>query len=105
MFTMLHTNELPLRHLIAKVDGPTCSDNGFTGPVCSLLSHVNEIAYDPDFRVIPGSERIIYIPEKVVNSMSTDRRCATSWCQLWKRDTFPTQCRRCTAAPSVMLGG
>ena len=68
----LHTNELPLRHLIANVDGPTCSDKGFTGPVCSLLSQVNEMAYDPDFRAILGSERIIYIPEKVVNSMSTD---------------------------------
>ena len=60
----LHTNELPLRHLIANVDGPTCSDKGFTGPVCSLLSQVNEMAYNPDFRVIPGSERIIYIYQR-----------------------------------------
>ena len=40
--------------------------------MCSLLSQVNEMAYDPDFKAIPGSERIIYIPEKVVNSTSTD---------------------------------
>ena len=63
----LHTNELPLRHLIANIDGPTCCDKGFTVPVCSLLSQVNEMAYDPDFRAIPGSEKIIYIPENVVN--------------------------------------
>ena len=68
----LHTNELPHRHLIANVDGPTCSDKGFTGPVCSLLNQVNEMAYNPDFRANPGSERIIYIPEKVVSFMSRD---------------------------------
>ena len=42
----IHTNELPLRHLIAILDGPTSSDTGFTGPVCSLLSKVNEMEYD-----------------------------------------------------------
>ena len=30
------------------------------------------MAYNPDFRAIPGSERIIYIPEKVVSFMSRD---------------------------------
>ncbi|KAG0712866.1 hypothetical protein GWK47_017453 [Chionoecetes opilio] len=35
---VLHTNELPLRHLITSIDGPTLSDTGFTGPcaVCCL---------------------------------------------------------------------
>ena len=33
---------------------------------------MNEMAYDPDFRAVPGSEKIIYIPDNVVNSMSTD---------------------------------
>ena len=30
------------------------------------------MAYDPDFRAVPGSEKIIYIPDNVVNSMSAD---------------------------------
>ena len=30
------------------------------------------MAYNPDIRAIPGSEKIIYIPDNVVNSMSTD---------------------------------
>jgi hypothetical protein len=34
----LHTNELTLRHLIELIDGPTSSDKGFSGTVCSLLS-------------------------------------------------------------------
>ena len=32
---MLHTNELPLRHPIKQLDGPTTSKDGFTGPVVS----------------------------------------------------------------------
>ncbi|KAG0728087.1 hypothetical protein GWK47_033201 [Chionoecetes opilio] len=40
---VLHTYELPLRHLITSIDGPTSSDTGFTSPVCSLLSSVNEM--------------------------------------------------------------
>ena len=68
----LHTNVLPLRHLIPNVDGPTCFDMGFTGHVCSPLSQVNEMAYNFDFRAIPWSKKIIYIPENVVNALSTD---------------------------------
>ena len=45
----LHTNELPLRHLIEQLDGPTSSDTGFTGPVCSLLPKVSAMPYNPDF--------------------------------------------------------
>ena len=40
---MLHTNELPLRHLIANLDGPTNSKNGFKGPIGKLLSKVNKL--------------------------------------------------------------
>ena len=34
---LLHTNELPLRHLIATLDGPTGSGNTLTGPAGCLL--------------------------------------------------------------------
>lgn len=32
----LHLNELPLRHLIINLDGPTSSDTGFTGKCCAV---------------------------------------------------------------------
>lgn len=35
----LHTNELPLRHLIIKLDGETSGPCGFTGPVGKCLSN------------------------------------------------------------------
>ena len=41
---MLHCNELPLRHLLASLDGPTSSKDGFTGPIGSFLSSVQEIS-------------------------------------------------------------
>ena len=47
----IHTNELPLRHAIAILDGPTASDVGFTGEICILLSNVNSMPYDPEFEI------------------------------------------------------
>ena len=70
----IHTNELLLRHLITAIDGPTCSDKGFQGPVGSLLSKVNDMPYNPDFRALPGGEDLINLPEEVVNKMSTDQK-------------------------------
>ena len=44
---MLHTNELPLRHLVEKVDGPTTSKSGFSGSIGKLLQTANEMNYNP----------------------------------------------------------
>ena len=35
---MLHINELPLRHLVIGLDGPTSSVTGWTGPIGKILS-------------------------------------------------------------------
>ena len=34
----LHTNELPLRHLMKELDGPTTSNNKFSGPIGKLIT-------------------------------------------------------------------
>ena len=70
----IHTNELPLRHAIAILDGPTASDAGFTGEVCILLSNVNSMPYDPEFKMMPGGEDLISLPEEVISNMSTDQK-------------------------------
>jgi hypothetical protein len=44
----LHANELPLRHLIIHLDGPT--PNGFSGPLGKALNKVEEriiVAFKP----------------------------------------------------------
>jgi len=85
----LHTNELPLRHLIAALDGPTSSDKGFSGPVCSLLSKVNEMPYNPNFRAMPGGEDLISLPEEVVAKMSTDQKACYNLVQAVKAGSLP----------------
>ena len=71
---MIHTNELPLCHLIICLDGPTSSDTGFTGPVCRLLGKVNTMSYDPGFKALPGGEDLIKIPQSVLVKMSTGQQ-------------------------------
>ena len=85
----IHTNELPLRHLIAILDGPTCSDTGFIGPVCSLLSKVTEMEYDPNFKAMPGGEDLMEIPEKVLKEMSTDQKQCYKLVQAVKAGELP----------------
>ena len=45
---MLHTNELPLRHLIQLIDGKTTSDTGFSGPLGKILAKVLTLPINPD---------------------------------------------------------
>ena len=70
---MLHINELPLRHLIEKLDGATSSRDGFTGTIGKLLSRVNELDINYDFKAIQGGEDLIPLTDEVVNSLSTDQ--------------------------------
>ena len=68
--------ELPLRHLKAAVDGPTSSNAGFIGPVCS---QVDTVEYDPNFKAVPGSEDMIPISEEVLSDISDEQK---NCCQL-----------------------
>ena len=43
LICQLHANELPLRHLIIKLDGPTTGPKGFTGSICRQLSKCEEL--------------------------------------------------------------
>ena len=70
----IHTHELPLRHAIRILDGPTASDVGFTGEVCSLLSKAHEMPYNPNFKKMPGGEDLINIPDDTLKNMSTDQK-------------------------------
>ena len=69
---MLHTTELPLRHLFSTLDGKTNSKDGWTGPIGRLLSSVNTLKRVKTFDPIPELEKLINIPEDIVKNMSTD---------------------------------
>ena len=69
---MLHTTELPLRHLFSTLDGKTNSKDGWTGPVGKLLMTINSIPRVTKFEPIPGLEPLVQIPDNIVQKMSTD---------------------------------
>jgi hypothetical protein len=45
----LHTNELPLRHLITALYGKTLSHNKWTGNIGKILDTATELEIDPEF--------------------------------------------------------
>ena len=70
---MLHNSELPLRHLIQQLEGPTTSKDGFIGPACKLISSVYQINANFDFAPLSGEE-MISMPANVLANVSTDAR-------------------------------
>jgi len=52
-FCWLHINELPFRHIVAKLYGPTSSDKGWCGTVGKLLSKVETLERKTEFEPIP----------------------------------------------------
>ena len=72
----LHINELPLRHLMTSLDGPTSSDKGWTGPIGKLLTKVNKMKrlskFEPMVELKPTEE----LDEQTINSLSTDSQLA-----------------------------
>ena len=85
----LHTNELPLRHLIADLDGPTSSKDGFTGPVGKLLPKVEQMPFDPNFEALPGGEDLLPLSDTVVKGMSTDQKSCYRLVQALKSGNLP----------------
>ena len=71
---MIHINELPLRHLISNLDGTTNSSVGYSGPIGKLLSKVNELSVNYNFKAMPGGMDLIYLPENIVKNLSTDQK-------------------------------
>ena len=70
---LLHTNELPLRHLFQKLDGQTSGSTTFSGPIgkaiqsCEGLSIVN-------FKPIVDGSGLPDMPKKVVEDLSRDQQ-------------------------------
>ena len=73
---MLHTNELLLKELIVKLDGPYISKSGFSGSIGKLIENINNLEPNFNFDPVKLEEPIIELTEKVVNNMSTDQKNA-----------------------------
>ena len=90
---MLHTNELPFRHLIVGIDGATTSNVAFSGPIGKLLGSVNEMEYQPQFKALPGGEDFIILPKIVLDNMSTDQQLSYKLCNAVKNGCLPLDLR------------
>ena len=74
LICMLHLNELPLRHLIIKLDGPTSSNNTFSGVLGKAIQNVEYMGYNPNFKAINIGPGLPDLPEAVVDDLSTDQQ-------------------------------
>lgn len=69
----LHMNELPLRHLITKLDGKTLSGNKFSGPIGQQLSAEDLHQRRPvNFERVPTN--IERPPQQILEDLSNDQR-------------------------------
>ena len=66
----LHGNELPLRHLITKLDGPTTGPRGFSGTIGKQLSNCENLPII-DFEPIQAEEINIEVD---LSDLSTDQK-------------------------------
>ena len=87
----LHTNELPLRHLIVELDGPTLSNNKLSGPVGKLLDSVMDLDINPHFTRICVGPPLIKLPDEVLQDLSTDQHYGYKLVCAVREGVFPAR--------------
>ena len=69
----LHTNKLPLRHLIAELHGKTLSNSKWSGELGKMLDTVTELITNRNFETVILGESLITLPVKILKDLSTDQ--------------------------------
>jgi len=70
---LLHENELPLRHIIIELDGPTTGANTFAGPIGQLLPDVLNYPVIR-YKRFARSQPLRKMPVEVWKDLSTDQK-------------------------------
>ena len=71
----LHTNELPLRELIKKLDGPTTGEHTFSGNLGkTACGEVHLFEVNRQFKPLSIGEPPVVMPDSVVKDLSTDQK-------------------------------
>uniref|UniRef100_UPI00358F4A34 uncharacterized protein n=1 Tax=Myxine glutinosa TaxID=7769 RepID=UPI00358F4A34 len=86
----LHTNELPLRHLIIALDGKTLSNNKWTGNIGKMLDTATELEIDPSFTKLSIGEPLISLSDNVLTDLSTDQAYGYKITQAIRTGELPT---------------
>ena len=101
----MHTNELPLRHLIILLDGPTSSDNTFSGPLGKTLQNVENLEYNPKFNAIVLGPGLPELSQDVIDDLSTDQQYGYNMVQSIRSGTVPRHIFLLAIGTIPMLGG
>ena len=86
---LLHTNELPLRRLIKELDGPTLSNNKFSGPIDQLLDSATDLEIIKKFPKTLVGPPLITLPDKVIKDLSTDQHYGYRMVSAIRRGNIP----------------
>ena len=70
---LLHTNKLPLHHLLQKLEGPTSGNVSFKGPVGKMPPHVDDLEWNENFIPITTGPELHPLPQ-VLSDLSTDKK-------------------------------
>ena len=70
----LHTNELPLRHLIVELE--TLSNSKWSGELGKMLDTVTELNTNRHCETVTLGEPLITLPDKILKDFSTDQACS-----------------------------
>jgi len=73
LICQLHTNELPLRHLVSHLDGRTVSNNCWSGVLGNNLNDVTSLPTNDYFPKISAGPDLPHIPSDILQDMSTDQ--------------------------------
>ena len=69
----LHTNELPIKHLMAELDGKTTSNNAFSGPVGKIVDKVTNFRVRDSISKLNVKIELIELRE-VIKSISHNQK-------------------------------
>ena len=95
---MLHTNELPLRHLIINLDGKTSFDTGFTGP-CKALSHVTRLLIKYPIDVINIGNNLIQLRDEIVHGLTDNQKYGYRMVKAIRTGELPQDLARLSISP------
>ena len=77
---LLHTNQLPLRHVFKHLDGVSASPDSFSGPIGKELNGLVSDWKVVNFRPLSSIE-FPYLPQEVIQNLSSDQFYAYQICR------------------------
>ena len=73
---MIHINELLLKHMIMKLDGPYIPKSGWTGPIGKLMEKVGQLQTNWSFTPFKDTASLLHLPDDIIDGLSTDQKTA-----------------------------